>query len=291
MTAKTIAVTGATGHVGSVIADRLKAKGHSVRSVSRRSGVAMDDTAALTRAFSGADAVFLMIPPEVTHPDIRKRQNEVGEKLAAAAQAAQVRRVVFLSSIDAHRPQGTGPILGLHDLEERLRVLPIAERLFIRPAYFMENHLSGIEMIKQVGIYGSALRPDVPIPMIATRDIGEKAAEWLAEEPFREPEVRELLGPRDYTLADVARILGAAIGKPDLPYKQFPYEDARNAMIGMGLSASYASALIEMSQSLNDSKTHGTEKRSAQNTTPTTLEQFARDVFLKAFESPTAEAH
>jgi uncharacterized protein YbjT (DUF2867 family) len=187
MTAKTIAVTGATGHIGRVIVDRLKTKGHTVRSVSRRSGVALDDTAALTHAFSGADAVFLMIPPEVTHPDIRKRQNEVGEKLAGAAQAVQVRRVVFLSRIDAHLPQGTGPILGLHDMEERLRVLPIAERLFIRPTYFMENHLNGIEMIKQKGIYGSALRPDVPIPMIATRDIGEKAANGSRRSRFASP--------------------------------------------------------------------------------------------------------
>jgi hypothetical protein len=62
-------------------------------------------------------------------------------------------------------------------------------------------------------------------------------------------------------------------------------------MIGVGLSASYASALIEMSQSFNDTRTHGTEKRSAQNTTATTLEQFSHDVFLKAFEAPTAESH
>jgi uncharacterized protein YbjT (DUF2867 family) len=284
--AKTIAVTGATGHIGSVIVDRLKAQGHSVRPVSRRAGVNVDDLAALTKTFSGADAVFLMIPPEVTVPDIRKRQNEVGEKLAQAAQAAKVKRVVFLSSVDAHLPKGTGPIVGLHDMEERLRKLSIPEKVFMRPAYFMENHLVGIGMIKQMGMYGSALRADVPIPMIATKDIGEKAAEYLTEEPFRQPEVRELLGPREYTMADVAKTLGAAIGKPDLKYMQFPYEDARKAMVGMGLSPSYAGAIIEMSQSFNDVPVHGTEKRSAQNTTPTTLEQFAQDTFAKAYHTP-----
>src|SRR5262245_32300151 len=114
MVSKTIAVTGATGHIDRVIVERLQAKAHTVRAVSRRSGVNLEDTAALARGFSGADAVFLMIPPEVTHPEIRKRQNEVGWKLAEAARAAKARRVIFLSSIDAHLPQGTGPIMGLH---------------------------------------------------------------------------------------------------------------------------------------------------------------------------------
>jgi uncharacterized protein YbjT (DUF2867 family) len=288
--AKTIAVTGATGHIGSVIVERLKAKGHTVRPVSRRAGVNLDDVAALTRVFTGADAVFLMIPPEVTAPDIRKRQNEAGEKLAQAASAAKVRRVVLLSSIGGHLAQGTGPVVGLHDMEERLRKLSFPEKAFMRPTYFMENHLVGIGMIQQMGLYGSAMRPDVPFPMIATRDIGEKAAEFLTEEPFHQPEVRELFGPRDYTMAEATRILGAAIGKPDLKYMQFPYEDARKAMIGMGLSPSYAGAIVEMSQHFNDSKSLGTEKRSAQNTTPTTLEQFAQDVFQKAYGSAATGA-
>ena len=65
--------------------------------------------------------------------------------------------------------------------------------------------------------------------MIAAKDVGEKAAELLTEEPFRQPRVRELLGPRDYTMAEMTRILGSAIGKPDLRYGQFSYDDARAA--------------------------------------------------------------
>ena len=65
--------------------------------------------------------------------------------------------------------------------------------------------------------------------MIAAKDVGGKAAELLTEEPFRQPRVRELLGPRDYTMAETTRILGSAIGKPDLRYVQFSYDDARAA--------------------------------------------------------------
>lgn len=288
MPRKTYAVTGATGHVGKAAAERLKTQGHEVRLVSRSAGVSLEDVAALTRAFSGVDGVFLMIPPDFKAPDLRKRQNEFGEKLAEAARAAKVRRVVFLSSINGHLEDGTGPILGLHDMEERLNALGIIELVHLRPTFFMENHLQGAGLIAQAGIFGAAFRPDLPCPMIATADIGAKAAELLVEEPFRQPRTRELLGPRGYTMTEVAQTLGAAIGKPDLKYAQFPYEDARKAMIGNGMSASYADALIELSRNFNEGKVWGAEKRSAQNTTPTTIERFAQEVFRPAYEGMAA---
>ena len=162
MPRKTYAVTGATGHVGKAAAERLKTQGHEVRLVSRSAGLSLEDVAALTRAFSGVDGVFLMIPPDFKAPDLRKRQNEFGEKLAEAARAAKVRRVVFLSSINGHLEDGTGPILGLHDMEERLNALGIIELVHLRPTFFMENHLQGAGLIAHEGIFGAAFRPDLP---------------------------------------------------------------------------------------------------------------------------------
>jgi len=105
----------------------------------------------------------------------------------------------------------------------------------------------------------------------------------LTAELFNQPLVRELFGPRDYSMGEAARILGVAIGKPELHYVQFPYDEARKALIGNGLSASYASATMEISRSFNEGKVPPEEKRSARNTTPTGLEQFADDVFRKAY--------
>jgi uncharacterized protein YbjT (DUF2867 family) len=292
MVRKAFIVTGATGHIGGAVAEKLKAQGHEVRSVSRRAGINLDDAPALKRAFSGADSAFLLIPPEPAVADLRRRQNEVGQKLAQAAKEAGIRRVVFLSSVGAQLDSGTGPIMGLHDMEERLNAMSFAELVHLRPCFFMENHLWGLPLMAQKGIYGSVLRPDLPFPMIATRDIAEKAVELLTAEPFRQLRVRELPGPRDYTIAEVTRILGAAIGKPDLRYMQFPYDEARNAMIGDGFSASFADALVEMDRAFNEGKVHPEEKRSAENTTSTTLEQFAQEVFQKAYyEATTASAH
>lgn len=291
MTRKTIAVTGATGHVGKAIVTRLREAGHDVKKVSRSSGVPDEDLIALTNAFNGADAVFLMIPPDFKAPSLRKRSDELGAKLATAVKAAGVRRVVFLSSLNAHLQAGTGPILGLHDMEERLNALDIPELVHLRPAYFMENLLGGVNDIAERGRYAAALRPDIAIPMIATLDIGTAAAELLAEDPFRQPRVRELLGPREYTMREAARILGQAIGKPDLPYAQLSYDEARQAMFDMGLTEGYAEAMVELSRHMNETMIQGTEVRSPLNTTPTTLEHFAQVVFRSAYEQAAAVAH
>ncbi len=291
MTKKTYAVAGATGHIGKAIVDKLKAQGHSVRPISRKDGVSLDDTAALTRALTGADAAFLMIPPDIKAQDLRKRQNELAQHLADAIKGSKIKRVVFLSSVTAHLKEGTGPVLGLHDAEERLNGLGVAELVYLRPAYFMENHLQGLGLIAQAGIYGTAIRPDAALPMIATQDIATKAVELLTQEPFRASKIQELLGPRDYTMAEATRILGSAIGKPDLKYVQFPYEEAKKAMLGAGLSKSMTEAVVEMARGINEGSFKQSEKRSEQNTTETTLERFAQEVFRKSYEKTPAGVH
>ncbi len=288
MAKKIAAVTGATGHVGKAVVMKLREAGHEARKVSRSSGVSYDDLIALTNAFQGADAAFLMIPPDFTALNLRKRSEELGANLAAAAKTAGVRRVVFLSSLNAHLTEKTGPILGLHDMEERLNALDIPELVHLRPAYFMENHLGGVHFISRYGHYAAALRPDIAIPMIATLDIGAKAAELLVSEPFGEPRVRELLGPREYTMIEVTRVLGEAIGKPDLKYVQLSYDEARQSMLDMDLTAGYADTMIELSRHMNETMIQGTEARSPLNTTPTTLEHFAKVVFRSAYEQAAA---
>lgn len=155
--------------------------------------------------------------------------------------------------------------------------------LFLRPTYFMENHLHGIGLIKAQGIYGSPLKADVAFAMIATRDIAAAAAEALALPTFTGHGVRELLGPRDYTMREATRTLGQAIGRPDLPYVEFPYDATRDALMGMGFSADAAKLFVEMYDGFNAGRVHPLQGRSALTTTPTTLEQFAKDTFAPAY--------
>jgi uncharacterized protein YbjT (DUF2867 family) len=145
----------------------------------------------------------------------------------------------------------------------------------------MEHHLAAIPFIKSTGINGSAARADVALAMIATRDIAAVAADYLMAPTFDGYVVRELLGPCDYTYREASAILCAAIGKPDLAYVEFSYEDFRKGLLGAGFSASVADAYIEMYTAFNDGRIQGTMSRNTSNTTPTTLEEFAREVFAQ----------
>lgn len=292
-------ICGATGNVGSRIAETLLAAGESVRVIGRervRLGPLaakgaepwpgdIGDAAFLQKAFAGTRGAFVLIPPKFDAPDFRRYQSRVVDTLVSTVSKAGVPRVVALSSIGAHLSEGTGPILGLHELETKLHGLRDTAVVCLRPGYFMENHLWSIPVIRAHGVNGSALRGDVPIPMTATKDIGESAARLLREGTFTGHTIRYLLGPRDLTMSDATRILGEAIGKPGLKYVQSPEEETRKALAGMGMSRSAVDAMMEMDRSLSGGRIRPTQQRNAENTTPTTLEEFAKTVFSTAFRT------
>lgn len=292
-------LTGATGNIGKALAERLLQSGVKIRAVARnaeklvpltargaeaRVGY-LENTAFLTEAFFGADAVFAMIPPHSNVPDLRADQLRIAASLAAALKAARVSRVVALSSSGASLPSGTGPIAGLHEFEKELKSIPGLSVVALRPTFFMENHLAAIHLIKSAGINGSAACADVALAMIATRDIAAVAADYLMTPTFGGYVVRELLGPRDYTHREASTILGAAIGKLDLAYVEVSYKDFRKGLLGAGFSASVADAYIEMYTAINEGRIQSTMSRNASSTTPTTLEEFARKVFAPAYQA------
>jgi len=293
-------ITGATGNTGSRIADALLARGEKVRVIGRNAAglqrfVKQGGEAAagnlkewkfLTGAFAGATAVFAMIPPNYTAGDFRSHQNEIGESIAAAITDAGVRYVVNLSSQGADLAEGTGPILGLRDQEERLNRLTGVNVLHLRPTYFMENLLMSIPLIIERGIAGTAVRGDQPFAMIATRDIADRAVNYLVERNFSGSVVKDLLGERDLTLAEAFAVLGGSIGRPDLVYLQFAYEDAARAMMGSGISPDVTRRMMEMSRALNGGLFAVNRPRTAENTTATSIEAFA-DAFAEAYAAAT----
>ncbi len=287
-----IVITGASGNIGSKVTAHLLSQGQRVRCVSRRAdklkeladkgaeiaACSLEDAAALTKAFSAADSIFAMIPPNYSATDFRAYQNVIGSSIAEAIRKSGVKYIVNLSSQGAHLPEKTGPIKGLHDQEERLNKLSGFNILHMRPTYFMENLLANIDMIKKMNMMGSALRGDLKFPMIATKDIARFTAERLLKKDFSGTSVRDLLGQRDISMNEAAAIIAKKINKPDLKYVQFSYEDTEKALVGMGISTDVAKLFVEMSKAINERLIMDTP-RTEENTTETSFEEFA-EIFV-----------
>lgn len=297
-------ITGATGNTGSVVAERLLEAGQKVRVVGRdpkrlekftRKGAEsfiadVTDAGALTKAFAGAKAVYAMIPPNIGAPDVRAYMESVSDALRSAIGKSGIRHAVVLSSVGADKSHGTGPVAGLHSLEKKLEGIPGLHALFLRAGYFMENVLPQVGVIQSMGIMAGPVREDLPLPMIATRDIGAYAAEALLKLDFDRYRTRELQGARSVTYTEVAKIIGAAIGKADLAYKLVPPAHLKPVLMQMGMSSNMADLLLEMADALNSGQMKMLEPRSPANTTPTTLEAFAREVFLPEYRGKAAGA-
>ena len=292
-------VCGATGHVGGIIASRLLDQKKRVRIVGRDAGRlkalaargaeaaagSMEDAAFLASAFRGAAAAFVLVPPNYATKEFSAYQRRIVDAVGKALESAKVPRAMALSSIGGHLAKDNGPIAGLHALEERLNRISGLEVLHLRPGYFMENHLAGIGMVKGMGIYGSALRGDLKIAQIATRDIGEVGARRMLALDWKGKGVLEIQGPRDLSMAEATRAIGKAIGKPDLAYVQFPYPDAKTGMVQAGLQEEMADLYVDMSRGFNEGIVKPTQPRSEETTTPTTIEAFAEQVYAPAFKA------
>ncbi len=293
-------ILGASGNTGSIIANFLLSKDKKVRVVGRdterlqrlvRKGAEafkadVSDAAALTNAFGGARAAYLMLPPL----NSREEQERQSDAIAKAAKESGLRYAVHLSSYGAHVPEGTGPVAGLHSSEQKLNAISDLNVLHLRAAYFMENNLAAIDMIHGMGMFGHALLPDLKLPMIATRDIGDFAAQRVLELDFSGKQTRELLGDRDLSMVEATAVIGRGIGKPDLRYEQFSYDQMRQALTQMGFSPKKAAVYIEMFEAINAGILAAQEPRSPENSTPTSFEAFVQDVFLTAYHTKASAA-
>ena len=296
------AVLGASGHTGQVVASNLLARGQKVRVVGRSADrlksfaakgaevfvADATDASALTQAFHGADSAYVLIAPDLTNNDFRAYQERASDAISAAVQKAGVKNIVALSSVGADKTSGTGPVAGLHYLEQKLNEIRDANVLSLRAGYFMENTLPQVNVIRMAGSVLGPLKPNLKLPMIATRDIGAAAAAALAGLAFRGKQIQELNGQRDLDYTEVASIIGKAIGKPDLKYVQAPDDQMRGALLQMGMSENFVGLMFEMFAALNSGDMRTLEPRSAGNTTPTKFETFVADEFVPAYRQQNA---
>ena len=258
-----IIITGSLGHISKPLAEILVRGGHQVTVISsdskkintiealgaRAAIGSVSDTGFLKKTFENADAVYTMVPPEWTTPDYMQFIRQTGENYFNALKASGVKRVVNLSSIGADLDKGTGPIAGLHEVEEKLNALENADVIHLRPGYFYTNFFFDIPMIRNMGVLGSNYSSTTRILMAHPKDIAAVAAEEL--QGSSKGKTHRYIICDDREAADVARVLGTSIGNPALPWVQFSDADAFEGMKGAGLSESIARLYVEMGRSFN----------------------------------------
>jgi NAD(P)H dehydrogenase (quinone) len=219
------AVTGITGKVGGIVARTLLTAGLPVRAVVRDAEkgrpwaekgcevaiASIADAYGLTKAFSGADGVFLMTPPDFDPEPGFPRTHEAIAAIKNATTSARPGKVVFLSTVGAQVSEFN--LLNNSKItEEGLRTVhvPVA---FLRAAWFMENASWDVGAAK-AGVVPSFLQPlDHPIPMVATADIGRTAVDLLLE-GWTGLRIVEIEGPRRYSANDIGTAFAAAVGHP-----------------------------------------------------------------------------
>jgi uncharacterized protein YbjT (DUF2867 family) len=283
-------ITGATGNTGKPITMALLKAGKKVRIISRSAEKAKEltelgaeliigetsNTEILKKAFHGATAVYAMIPIDWTTTDYTTHQVKHAQAIADAIKSAGIKYVVSLSSQGAHLEKDSGVVLGLHKMEEIFNRIEGLNLLHLRPTYFMENTLGMVGLIKQTGIMGSPVKPELTFPIIAVKDISAYAIKRLLALDFKGKNVQDLLGKRDVSYSEMAKVYGAAIGKPNLKYVEFTYEDFKNSIVNqMGASANVADNFNDFIKSLNEGKVTQQAKRDSESTTPTSIEDFA----------------
>ena len=285
-----IAVMGASGNVGSKVAELLLGQGQEVRVFGRsaerleplgRRGAEVVvgdaiDLDVLQVLFKDAVSALLVLPDNVTDPHYVSNRSQMSRAITQALRDQHVGHVVMASSIGADRDRGVGPVAGLHELEGLLFGLENANVLSLRAAWHMENLLANLPMIKGQKINGSAIRGDHRFPMIATVDIAEKAAQHLLHRDFTGHTVETILGPEDVSMNEATRALGAALGIPGLPYIEFPPEGVKAALLGIGMSEEFATLLVESQIAINRDRVLDEVQRTAETTTPTRLEDFLK---------------
>lgn len=250
-------IAGATGRVGSATAKNLLNEGKAVRVLVRRRSdadeweaqgaearvVHLDDRAELADALTGCAGFFALLPFDLAADDLDDHAARLIASIAGAVADANVPHVVMLSSTGADLAEGTGPITGLYGLEQALRATGTVLTA-LRSGHFQEKVSDVVEVARETGVYPVfATSADVPLPMVATADLGAVAAQALQSPPDVSEDV-DVIGP-SYSERAVAALLGEALGR-ELQVATLPERARVSALVEAGFRPHIAESLAEL---------------------------------------------
>ncbi len=293
-----IAITAPTGNIGrKLVARLLDEKKHELVLLARDPSTLtsegargaevlpcdLHDAQAVRSGTRGAQALFWLNPPHAQADDFVGYARALAGNAADAIRASEIPHTVFLSSIGAHLGPGFGPISALHECEKVLREAAPGLTV-LRPTFFMENFMMSLGSIAEAGAIFMPVPADARIPMVATADIADVAAGVLTSSPPAGVRVVPIHGPRDYSFAEAAAAIGAGLGR-EVAFVQVSPEQTLEGLRGFGVSDHVAGLYVEMYDSIASGRLEAEYPRSPESTTPTRLEDVAREVFAPAMEA------
>ncbi len=263
-----IIITGSLGHISLPLTKELVQKGHTVTVISSKSEKqkniealgataaigSIEDVQFLASTFTGADAVYCMIPPPnhgFSNPDldIMLHWGNMVNNYAKAIVESGVKRVVYLSSIGAHLAKGTGLIVGHYHAESIMNNLSEVAITFMRPTAFYYNLLGFIPGIKKTGMIASNYGGEDKVSWVSPTDIASAIALEIVT-PLVGRKI-QYVASEELSCNEVASILGEAIGKHDLKWITITDEQLQTGLESFGVPKQIASGLAELNASMH----------------------------------------
>ncbi|MDP2269708.1 MAG: NAD(P)H-binding protein [Archangium sp.] len=255
------AVAGVSGRTGAATANALLKQGQKVRVIVRNEAQAepwahkhveiaiadLTDPVSLAAALKGVNGAFLLLPPNPAATDYLADRAAFLEKMITGVKKSGIKKLLFLSSIGAQHPAGTGPVVALHRAEKALAGI-VPSVTFLRPGYFLENWANSLMHAIDTGELLHFGTVHVKFPQVGTFDIGVAAANALVENVTGTRHL-ELGGKENWSVEDVGVALTSLLNQPIKPVG-LPVESAKDTLEKMGMLPGQAALYAEMYQGL-----------------------------------------
>jgi uncharacterized protein YbjT (DUF2867 family) len=236
------------------------------------------------KAFSGADAVFWLTPPDPRAPSVKAAFVGFTRPAAKAFRKHGVGRVVAVSALGRNTPWASqaGYVTGSLAMDDLIASTGVAYRALTNPS-FMDNTIRQVPSIKNQGMFFSPIAGDRKLPTVATRDIAAAASRLLLDPNWSGVGEVPSLGPEDLSFNDMAQIMSEVLGK-EARFQQNTFEAYKERFVSLGMSDAMAQGMTDMAWAKNEGLDNGVA-RTPQNSTPTSFRQWTEAVLKPAVAS------
>ncbi len=290
-----IVITTPTGQIGSQVLGNLLDSGEELRVIVRDPAQlpadvrgSLDivegshgDAAVVDKAFSGADAVFWLAPPDPHAPSVEAAFVGFTRPAAEAFTRHDVGRVVAVSALGRGTPWAgrAGYVTGSLAMDDLIASTGVAFRALCNPS-FMDNMIRQAASIRDQGLFFSPIAGDRKLPTIATRDIAAAAARLLLDPIWSGAREVPLLGAEDLSFNDMAEVMSEVLGK-EVRFQRTTFEAYKDRFVSFGMSDAMAQGMTDMAWAKNEGLDNGVQ-RTPENSTPTSFRQWADEALKSA---------